>query len=312
MINQKGHAEVFIKEFLFFLVFWFLFALLGIAATLLLEKLLAIGSFSDLASTLTADSQPSARNTVRYYLIMSHSFMFALPSLAYALWWNRAKTLSELKLNRLPQLQNILYSGGTILIAFPFIVFTMWLNQQIPISEVMMEMEKAANEMAQNLMVMDTPFEFILTIIAVGATAAFGEELLFRGILQPMIEKLSRNGHVAVWVTAILFSAIHFQMQGFIPRMLLGAFLGYTFLWSRNLWVPILAHFVFNSSQVVLKYATSVEVEGTEVEFSEVIIPALVSLVLVVVLGNMFRRFNLQKSAADTNENSNENQIVNE
>lgn len=312
VINQKGHAENFIKEFLFFLVFWFLFALIGIAVTMLLEKFLAVGSLSDLAKALTTESEPAARNAVRYYLIMSHSFMFALPSLAYAIWWNRGKTLTELKLNNAPHPKNLLYSGLTILTAFPFVVFTMWLNQQIPISEAMLKMEESANEMAQNLLVMETPYEFILTIITVGATAAIGEELLFRGILQPMFEKLFRNGHLAVWVTAILFSAIHFQMQGFIPRVLLGAFLGYAFLWSRNLWVPIFAHFIFNSSQVVLKYGTSVEVEGTEVEFNEIVFPALLSLLLVAVIGNWFRRFNLQEQAAGIDEAPNKNHTVHE
>lgn len=280
-----------------------MFALIGTAITMLLGKMLGVDNFSNLAKALSEKSEPDARNTVRYYLILSHSFTFALPCIAYAIWRNRGNALSALQLNRMPHPNNILYSGIIILAAFPFVMFTMWLNQQIPISDTMMEMEQIANEMAKNLLVMNSPYEFVLTLIAVGATAAIGEELLFRGILQPMFERLFRNGHVAVWISAVLFSAIHGQMQGFIPRMLLGAVLGYFLLWSRNLWVPIFAHFVFNGSQVVLKYSTEIEVETPEVEVNQIIIPAIVSLIIILGLGNLFRKFNLEQAPNKINEN---------
>ena len=69
-----------------------------------------------------------------------------------------------------------------------------------------------------------------------------------------MLTKTLRNDDVAIWVTAFLFSMMHMQFEGFIPRFLLGAILGYLFSWSRNLWVPIAAHFFFNGIQVVVKY----------------------------------------------------------
>ncbi|MGB1121326.1 MAG: lysostaphin resistance A-like protein [Saprospiraceae bacterium] len=303
MVNQKRNIEAFIKEFLIFLVFCFVFALIGTAVAMLLGQVLGVDSFSNFAKALSKNSEPTARNTVRYYLILSHSFTFALPCIAYAIWRNRENALSGLQLNRIPHPKNILYSGIIILAAFPFVMFTMWLNQQIPISDTMMEMEKMANEMAENLLIMNSPYELVLTLIAVGAVAAIGEELLFRGILQPMFERLFQNSHAAVWVTAILFSAIHGQMQGFIPRMLLGAMLGYFLLWSRNLWIPIFAHFVFNGSQVVLKYSTELQVETAEVDVSKMIIPAVVSLMIILGLGNLFRKFNLEKPPNKTNEN---------
>ncbi|MFK7949901.1 MAG: lysostaphin resistance A-like protein [Saprospiraceae bacterium] len=311
VINQKRNIEGFIKEFLFFLGFCLLFAFAGAAMTILLGKIWDIDNFSNLAKVLSEKSEPDTRNTIRYYLILSHSFTFALPCIAYAIWRNRQQALSALKLHQTPHPNNILYSGIIILAAFPFVMLTMWLNQQIPISETMIEMEKMANEMAKNLLVMNSTYEFILTLIAVAATAAIGEELMFRGILQPMFEKVFKNGHIAVWITAVLFSAIHGQMHGFIPRMLLGAILGYFFLWSRNLWIPIFAHFVFNGSQVVLKYSTPIQIENPEVEFNQIIIPAIASLVIIIGLGNLFRKFNLQKVTKETNK-INENQILDE
>lgn len=328
MINRKIRLEGFIREILIFLLFCLVFTFIGTSLTILLGKLWNIENFSTFTKALSEKSNPDARNKIRYYLIVSHSFTFTMPCIAYAIWRFRntdlfvkskistldnpttsnGSVLQFLKLNKTPHPKNIVYSGIIILIAFPFVMLTMWLNQQIPLTETMIEAEKAANEFAKNLLVMDSAFEFILTLIAVGATAAIGEELMFRGILQPIFEKVFKNGHVAVWITAFLFSAIHFQMQGFIPRMLLGAVLGYFFLWSRNLWIPIFAHFIFNGSQVVMKYTTQMEVENPEIELNQIILPAIFSLIIVLGLGNLFRKFNQHTQTKEINKN----QIINE
>lgn len=77
--------------------------------------------------------------------------------------------------------------------------------------------------------------------------AGISEELFFRGGMQQLIEKITKNSHLAVWITAFIFSVIHFQFYGFLPRMILGAMLGYLFVWTRSLWVPIIAHAVYNA-----------------------------------------------------------------
>ncbi len=83
---------------------------------------------------------------------------------------------------------------------------------------------------------------------------AIGEELVFRGVVQKIFRQWSRNAHVAIWTTAVLFSAMHMQFYGFIPRMLLGAMLGYMLEWSGSLWLPMLAHFINNAGAVLLTY----------------------------------------------------------
>ena len=60
--------------------------------------------------------------------------------------------------------------------------------------------------------------------------------------------------HMAIWVTAILFSAIHMQFLGFIPRMLMGALFGYMFVWTGTLWIPILMHFTNNAFAISAYY----------------------------------------------------------
>lgn len=94
----------------------------------------------------------------------------------------------------------------------------------------------------------------LLNIFVLAVLPAIGEELLFRGTMQTFLQKWTKSSHWAIWITAFVFSAIHFQISGFVPRMLIGAYLGYLFYWSGSLWLPILAHFMHNSMSLLSDY----------------------------------------------------------
>ena len=130
-------------------------------------------------------------------------------------------------------------------------------------------MEATAEGMLRSLLVMESPAELLLNLLVMAVLPAIGEELLFRGVLQQKIERLSQRPHLAIWSTAFVFSAIHMQFEGFLPRMLLGAALGYLFYWTRNLWVPIVAHFVFNGAQVAAQYFAREQFGQLELEQAE-------------------------------------------
>src|SRR5690606_6262686 len=78
--------------------------------------------------------------------------------------------------------------------------------------------------------------DFIFTFFVISIVAGLSEEIVFRGILQTKLWQWFGNVHVAIWVSAFLFSAIHMQFFGFVPRMLLGALFGYLFYFSGNIW----------------------------------------------------------------------------
>lgn len=281
-----------VREMLFFLLFCFAFSILGLLVMKVFSNFVGIENLSSLVSSLDENSKVGSRNNIRFVLFLNQLFLFALPAIAYAIWKYKSAMLKGLNLTYLPKGNNALYAILIVLTAFPFIMLIMWLNQQIPISETMLEMEEKAAETTKYLLKMDSLGEFLFTLFIVGITPAIGEELVFRGVLQPMFERLFQNGHLAVWVTAIIFSAIHFQMQGFIPRMLLGALLGYFFFYTRNLWLPIIAHFVFNGSQVVAQFIGKMEIENPEMKFSEIIIPSLISGTVVTFLIYQFLKNN--------------------
>jgi len=93
--------------------------------------------------------------------------------------------------------------------------------------------------------------------------------LVFRGMLQPQLLRATKNIHVAIWTTAILFSAFHLQFFGFVPRMLLGALFGYLYYWSGNLLMPMFAHFVNNGFSVLMLYLNQKSVIDMDMESTE-------------------------------------------
>ncbi len=114
-----------------------------------------------------------------------------------------------------------------------------------------------------------SPLDFIFTFAVIAVIPAIGEELVFRGLIQTEFIRAVKNPHVAILITSILFSGIHFQFMGFVPRLLMGMYLGYLYFWSGNLWIPVLAHFFNNGLQVSGLYLyqkgiISFDVESTD------------------------------------------------
>ena len=149
----------------------------------------------------------------------------------------------------------------SILVAIPFLNFTYLLNQQMVFPEWMkgveqwiMEMEQSQKEILEKVLYADNIGILLFNIAVICILTGIGEEFIFRGVLQNLFGKAIANHHLVIWVVAILFSAMHFQFYGFITRMLLGAYLGYLLYYTKNMWMPVLAHFANNCFSVVTYY----------------------------------------------------------
>ncbi|MHA7877441.1 MAG: CPBP family intramembrane glutamic endopeptidase [Bacteroidota bacterium] len=94
--------------------------------------------------------------------------------------------------------------------------------------------------------------ELGIGILVIGIIPAIGEELLFRGLVQTIFHQLTNNIHLAIGMSALVFSTIHFQFYGLVPRLLLGALFGYIYGWTRNLLFPIVAHWFNNTLTLLL------------------------------------------------------------
>jgi membrane protease YdiL (CAAX protease family) len=146
----------------------------------------------------------------------------------------------------------------SVLVAIPFLNLTYQINQQMvfpeylkSVEEWMRNTEKNTGEMLEKMLYVKSVWGFILNIMIICVLTGIGEEFIFRGVLQNIFGRIIRNPHTVIWITAIIFSTIHFQFYGFVPRLLLGAYLGYLLYYTKNIWVPVLAHFTYNCFSVV-------------------------------------------------------------
>jgi len=154
--------------------------------------------------------------------------------------------------------------------------FIEW-NMNIEFPAFMSGFEEWARAKEEELLVVtefltsfSSPGQFILAMVVIAIIPAIGEEYLFRGIIQNKLDLYLKNAHVAIWLTAILFSGFHLQFFGFIPRLLLGALFGYLYFWSRNLWLPIIAHFVNNAFTLTMIYLYKTGLSTIDIEEQEV------------------------------------------
>lgn len=144
----------------------------------------------------------------------------------------------------------------------PFINYTAELNMrmEIPIEaldRILRALEGEAEEMMVAFTATKSLWGLLVNLLMIGVIAAVGEELIFRGVLQRLMIGMVKNVHLAVVITAILFSAFHFQFFSFLPRFFLGIVLGYLMVYGRSIWYPILAHFVNNAMGVIYYYFSS-------------------------------------------------------
>lgn len=140
-----------------------------------------------------------------------------------------------------------------------FIIYTGWLNHQLQLPESMqniynwmVDKEAEAGDLTTIMLQYDNWFQITITILLLSVLPAIGEEWLFRGLLQHELNNIFNNKHIAILITAILFSAIHMQFLTFLPRFFLGIILGYLFVLSGNLWLSVIAHFINNFMAVVV------------------------------------------------------------
>jgi membrane protease YdiL (CAAX protease family) len=144
-----------------------------------------------------------------------------------------------------------------ILSATPLIDISGLMNEWlIPAGSSLEAAFKPAEELAERMTLLfldpKTGLQPGVVFLSIAVIPAICEELLFRGVLMPLLGKMTRNIHASIWITAALFSLIHMQFYGFLPRLLMGAVLGYLVIWSGSLWTAILAHFVNNASAYLL------------------------------------------------------------
>lgn len=245
--------------------------------------------FNDLSNSLTVNylENSSYINYLKLMQLFSAVGLFILPILIYSY-------LTGFDLNfRNVRRQNILLVFAIMLLIPPFISLLLEWNMQIQVPNFFRYFDRDTEELVKAFLKMDNIWDLLYTLLVVAVIPALGEELFFRGYLQKKIGVFLKNSHLSIIITSFLFSAIHLHFHGLIPRFVLGMLLGYLFLWSRSLWVPILAHFINNALAIIFAYPLFKLESGSYSLFSEEKVDpkiALISLISVLLLLFLFHK----------------------
>jgi membrane protease YdiL (CAAX protease family) len=165
-------------------------------------------------------------------------------------------------------------------------MFTAWLNQQIPLPEWAGKNEENVSGMLKSLLSEKGSLGLLINVFILSFLPALGEEWYFRASLQRIMHRLISNEWLAIIITGFLFSALHFQLEGLLPRFLLGTLLGFIFYKTGNIWISVFLHFLFNAIQVVVAFYSGSELEKLSSEKTDQpsYILVIISLILVIYL----------------------------
>jgi membrane protease YdiL (CAAX protease family) len=283
------------------------FVLIGMAlgnllAVLILSVFMSDGSGGTLALMNKLITQPDQVPNGWYAMMILqgtvHFFSYLLPALLYWYFIER-NTLKDWSSEDKPTKQAWFLTFLLVLIFIPVnSKFIEW-NAALTLPEALSGLETWMREKEDQLAVLtrfltdyDDLSQLLIALFVVALLPALGEETLFRGIIQKKLSQQSGNIHMAIWVSAAIFSAIHFQFYGFLPRLMLGAVFGYLYYWSGSLWISVFAHFVNNGFVLVMMYLYNIKVLKMNIEEVKTLplVTVLFSLVFTAVILFVIRK----------------------
>lgn len=262
------------------------FMIVGFIGTLILASITGI----DIITLSDPDkwdyTNPALLTFLRGMLVVQFLAMFIIPVFIFARLCD-SKPAEYLGLRSAKPVYYIL-GMAVLIISLPFVDWAGTINHGLipettSLGKWMKSMEEDAGRQISFMLKRDGVGELLLNLLFVAVFAGVGEELFFRGILQRLFIKLFKNPWVGIIVTAVIFSAIHLQFYGFIPRFILGILLGLIYWYSGSLWPAIVAHFAYDAlAVIVIHFNPSMADEaGVATSFGNQILMASISLLLV-------------------------------
>ena len=237
-----------------------LFAIVSAIGGLLFGMVLYGASIDELTAFIANPYSDEAISFLKFYQLVNQIGIFVLPALVFSFMVSN-KSSVYLAIDKAPKLISILVGGLIVYSILPFNNYLDELNRQLVfpdflsgVEDWMKSKELQAQKLTEVFLQTDSLWGLTVNILIVALVPAIGEELLFRGLILKLFSQITKNIHVAVLISAIIFSAIHLQFYGFVPRLVLGMVLGYLFVFTGNLWVPIFVHFINNASSVLVYY----------------------------------------------------------
>lgn len=297
----QGKSSIFKLLFLLLLVV-FGFSLFNILGIVLVEQIWGVNQMN------------SSSNAIRLVLFLSSLGAFFLPGYFYLFLESnncgKSNKWNPVVLNQVDpknQQKNALIVILISVFIIPVIGIIGDWNQKMGLPSSfhnielwMKEMEETNSLTIKNLTSNPDLITLIMNFIVMALVPAIAEEFFFRGAIQHFLSSVVKNKHIVVIITAFIFSVIHFQFYGFIPRFILGIYLGYLAIWSGKLFLPILAHFMHNSLSLLFDYLSK-QNHGVTEEVTMSQIPGIVPIFLISLAIVIFGIYKINKSQKTIN-----------
>lgn len=182
-------------------------------------------------------------------------------------------------------------------LSMPLIEWLSDVNASFNLPQSLRDYEQEVNKTMNKMLEMNSVWQLLANIFLIALLTAIVEELMFRGALQTILLRWTGNIHAAIWVGAALFSAMHMEFSGFLPRMALGVIFGYLVAWSGSIWPAILAHFLNNGTDVVITYLFQNKITKVDPDDQHMFNLAgyIISFIILLVLMLVYRKIALDK-----------------
>jgi uncharacterized protein len=197
---------------------------------------------------------------LKYIQVSQQISLFIIPAITIAILLRKGNE-SFLKIDKFPGSIPLFMVIMLALLLLPVTSYTGMFNSimNLPdwlsgIENWMRTKEDAASDLTRLLIKSEGIGDLMINISILAIIPSVAEEMIFRGILQQILCGIFKTGHMAIWITAVFFSAIHLQFFGFLPRLILGLSFGYLFFWTGNLWIAIIAHFINNAVPLLMSH----------------------------------------------------------
>lgn len=270
---------------------------IGEAVAILLTGLIFNVDSIQIFETLKEPS-PADRSLLILFSCFSTLFRFLIIPGLYLFFTNRS-SLIFIRANVKVHFAPVLLTVVIVFLLIPCTSLLIDFNNRLALPDWLSDLEtyfrdgeQKARRLSNLLFEFRDPEDLVIVILIVAVIPGIAEEFLFRGIVQLQLQRILKNHHYAILLSAALFAFFHFQFYGFMPRIALGMLFGYVFYWSGNIRYPVIMHITNNLAGVLGVYFLGPQImdpdSGTDIRMLLVFPSAVVSIMIIWKMKKMF------------------------
>lgn len=289
-------------EFLILIGIWLGCFVAGSAATIPIWLLMTGKSILTIEKDLF---NPAYINAVKVMQVVSTIIIFFVPAVITARIAS-AKPFARLGFHTGVKINRAVVAVLIMLSVLPLVGFLAEVNKAIPISaslkKIFDSMESQYAEQVKLMATFKTPIDYIIALFIIAFLPALVEEVFFRGGMQTILMRWFKIPWLVIFITSLIFSAVHFSWYGFIPRLTLGMALGGILYYTGNLWYSIIAHFFNNALMISILYWQYMKENKIDMEVGETAPwwAGVISLAVVIALFILLKKITATKVYKDS------------